>query len=103
MSGRRWLPYIVLLVAAASLACGDTTGPTKHLGKRTSVNAPTGASFGRYILISGAWTCVEDCDEGGGGSGTSRTDGLPGLPDTLRKMPIPVDTSTTFSFPRFGF
>lgn len=107
MSGRRWLPYVALLATAASLACSDTTGPTRHLDKRASLNAPTGASFGRYILISGAWTCVDGCDDGGengggGGGGTSRTDGFPFAGDSLHTVPLPADTGTTFHFPGFG-
>src|SRR5690349_7162359 len=97
MSGRRWLPYIALLAAAASLACGDTVGPTSPLGKRTTVNAPKNASFGRWILISGAWTCVAGCDDdgdtgGGAGGVTPKTDGLPSGPDT----------TSTFELPDFG-
>jgi len=88
MSGRRWLPYIALLVAAASLACSDATSPTTPLQKRTSLSAPTNASFGRYILISGVWTCVESCDDDGApapkaeGSSTS-PESVPAVPDSI--------------------
>ena len=65
MPGRRWLPYIALLAAAASLACGDIASPTSPIQKRTNRTAPVGASYGRYILISGVSTCVEDCGDDG--------------------------------------
>ena len=86
MPGRRWLPYIALLAAAASLACGDVSSPTSPVQKRTTRTAPVGASFGRYILISGAWTCVEGCDEDGGPS--PRAEGDSTVIDTLPVLPL---------------
>lgn len=97
MPGRRWLPYIALLGAAASLACGDIASPTSPVQKRTTRTAPVGASFGRYILISGSWTCVEGCDDEGGPApraegDSSATDALPDIPlDSVLPEELPTD------------
>ena len=86
MSGRRWLWCIALVCAGATLACGDVTSPSSSTQKR----APGGASFSRYILISGVETCVEDCDEEGGGGGTNpRAEGLP--PSPIDSLQVPID------------
>lgn len=92
MSGRRWLWIIALGTAAASVACSDSVGPTPQLQKKASLATPAGASFGRYILISGVVTCVEDCDDSGPGE---RVEGLPATsPDTLGVPEITADTSS---------
>lgn len=88
MSGRRWLWCIALVCAGASLACGDVTSPSSSTQKR----APSGASFSRYILISGVETCVEDCDEEGGGGTNARSDGLPTSPVDSLPIQTPIDT-----------
>ena len=90
MSGRRWLSYLALLGAAASLACGDVTSPTSPLQKQKSPTAPVGAAFGRYILISGAWTCVEGCDDDGGPSVNVEGDSL--STGSLPVLTLPVDS-----------
>ena len=93
MSGRRWLWVFALVAAAGTVACSDATAPSRPLQKKASLAKPTGASFGRYILISGVVTCVEDCDNDGGpgqkadGGPLTGSDSLPGValppPDTL--------------------
>ncbi len=97
MSARRWLWCLTLVVAGFSLACGDYSSPTSPVQKSTPT-APAGAVFGRYILISGVWTCVEDCeaDEGGGKQGEDpyqKVDGLPSTLDSLPTAPVPVDST----------
>lgn len=88
MSGRRWLWFVALALAGASLACGDVTSPSSSTQKR----APGGATFSRYILISGVETCVEDCDDEGGRGGTTvRSEGLP--------TSLPVDSLFILSLP----
>jgi hypothetical protein len=64
MSGRRLFRYLAVVSAAAGLACGDYTALTSPAPKK-AVNpaSPVGASFSRYILISGAQVCVEGCIE----------------------------------------
>ena len=92
MSGRRWLCVFALVAAAGSVACSDSTSPTSPLPKKASLTTPTGAAFGRYILISGVVTCVEECDDSGPGE---RVEGVPATsPDTLQALQIPADTST---------
>ncbi len=92
MSGRRWLWVLALGASAAGIACSDSVGPTpKQLQKKASLSTPTGASYGRYILISGVVTCVEECDDGPG----QRESGLPGTAlDSLPTMALPADTSS---------
>ncbi|HJQ09720.1 MAG TPA: hypothetical protein VJ840_01695 [Gemmatimonadaceae bacterium] len=90
MSARRWLWSLVALVAAASLACGDYTGPTSPVKQqKVAPTAPAGAVFGRYILISGVWTCVEECEDQDDNTddpgGRQKIDGLPG--GTLDSLP----------------
>ena len=93
MSGRRWLWVLALGAATVTSACSDSVGPTTPLQKKASLAKPTGASFGRYILISGVVTCVEECDDDGGPG--QRVDGLPATsPDTLQVLEIPADTSS---------
>jgi len=47
----------------AGLACGDYAHPTSPTSpKLDTPTAPVGASFSRYILISGVWVCTSDCD-----------------------------------------
>ena len=93
MSGRRWLWVLALGTAAATIACSDSVGPNTPLQKKASLAKPTGASFGRYILISGVVTCVEECDDDSGPG--QRAEGLPATgPDTLELPEIPADTSS---------
>ena len=88
MSGRRWLWFVALAFAGASLACGDVTSPTSSTQKR----APGGASFSRYILISGVETCVDECDDEGSGGTGARAEGLPTYPvDSLPMLLPPID------------
>ena len=64
MSGRRLFRYLAAVSAVAGLACGDYTALTSPLPtKAVNLTAPVGATFSRYILISGAQTCVEGCNE----------------------------------------
>jgi hypothetical protein len=63
MSGRRLIRYLAVVSAVACLACGDTTrltSPTPQ--KRVAPTSNVDATFSRYILISGAWVCVEGCE-----------------------------------------
>ena len=63
MSGRRLIRYLAAVSAVACLACGDATGLTSPTTQKP--RAPTSnvnATYSRYILISGAWVCVEGCD-----------------------------------------
>jgi hypothetical protein len=64
MSLRRLLWCAALVSAGATIGCSDVAGPTPD--KKLSPSAPARASFARYILISGVWTCVDGCDEVGG-------------------------------------
>ena len=92
MSGRRWLCVFALVAAAGSVACSDSTSPTSPLPKKASLTTPTRAAFGRYILISGVVTCVEECDDSGPGE---KVEGVPATsPDTLETLQIPADSST---------
>lgn len=63
MSGHRVFRYIALSMGIlAGLACGDYAHPTSPTSaKLDTPTAPVGASFSRYILISGVWVCVDDC------------------------------------------
>jgi len=63
MFSHRVFRYLGLaLSAAAVLSCGDYTSSTSPVQAKVLPPSPTvGASFSRYILISGAWVCVEDC------------------------------------------
>jgi hypothetical protein len=64
MTGNRVFRYLALVSAAAGIACGDYTGLTSPTQQKVvNPTANVGASFSRYILISGAWVCVEVCDE----------------------------------------
>ena len=63
MLGHRVFRYLAVVGAAAGLACGDYTGVTSPpQQKQVNPTANVGASFSRYILISGAWVCAEDCE-----------------------------------------
>lgn len=63
MSGHRILRYLAVVSAAAGLACGDYSGLTSPPQQKVvTPTANVGASFSRYILISGVWTCVEGCE-----------------------------------------
>jgi len=63
MSAHRAVRYLVLGVGIlAGLACGDYAHPTSPASSNVSPTAPVGASYSRWILISGAWVCVDDCD-----------------------------------------
>ena len=64
MKGHRVFRYLALVSAAAGLACGDYTGITSPSQQKVvNPTASVGASFSRYILISGALVCVEGCDQ----------------------------------------
>lgn len=92
MPGRRWLCVLVLVTAAGTVACGDATAPTQPLQKKASLTKPTGATFGRYILISGVVTCVEDCDDDGGPG--QKAAGVPLIgSDSLPAVAIPLDSA----------
>ena len=64
MLSHRVVRYLGLaLSAAAVLSCGDYTSSTSPSQAKSLPPSPTaGASFSRYILISGAWVCVEGCN-----------------------------------------
>lgn len=95
MSGRRWLSVLALAAAGASVACSDSVGPATPLPRKASLATPTGASLGRYILISGVVTCVEDCASDSGLA--PKQQGLPPTsPDTL---PTRVLSAPTFIAP----
>jgi len=66
MSSHRVFRYMAIGVGVLGcLACGDYAHPTSPTsGKFDAPTAPAGASFSRYILISGAWVCVDDCSTG---------------------------------------
>src|SRR5256885_12538352 len=98
MPGRRWLGCVVLLSVAALSACSDFTGPTSSAQQKPT--SPVGASFSRYILISGAWTCVEGCDDDSGPD--QKVEGLPTTaPDSSQLIPIdlipflPIDSTAS--------
>ena len=62
MSGRRLFRYLATVSAFACLACGDYTALTSPTPKKVvTTTSPVGASFSRYILISGVMVCVEGC------------------------------------------
>jgi hypothetical protein len=65
MSAHRVFRYLVLGVGImAGLACGDYAHPTSpSSSKIVSPTAPVGASYSRWILISGAWVCLDGCDD----------------------------------------
>ena|SRR2546423_7721680 len=92
MSGGRWFRYLATVSAVAGLvACGDYTGSTSPPEKKMTPTSPVGASFSRYILISGAWTCVEDCEEGDdGGDRQLKLQSLPTSPDSSLVDSIPA-------------
>ncbi len=54
-----------LLAVAALAACNPTssTGPVPATEAKSAKNipVPNHVSTSRYILISGVWTCVEEC------------------------------------------
>jgi hypothetical protein len=69
MSGHRVFRYLAVGVGALlCLACGDSALPTSptsaKLELQTGPNVPVGATYSRYILISGVWVCV-DCPADG--------------------------------------
>ena len=65
MLGHRVVRYLALTVSLlAGSACGDYTRLTSPApSKIATPTVPVGASFSRYILISGVWVCVEDCEK----------------------------------------
>ncbi len=89
MSRRRWMGYLAVMGVVVGLAaCGDYTASTSPPQKKISPTAPVGGVYSRYILISGVWTCVEECDD-------SREPGIEGLPpvtDSLTVDSLPADT-----------
>jgi len=64
MSRHHVVRYLVIATSVlAGVSCGDLSHPMAPApSKQVSPTAPVGASFSRYILISGVWTCVENCD-----------------------------------------
>jgi len=88
MPVRRWLGCVALVCVVAIAGCHDFTGPTSSAQKKPT--SPVGASFSRYILISGVWTCIEACDDNGGPD--QKADNLPtSSPDSSSIVPIPLD------------
>ncbi len=64
MLGCRVFRYLAVVSAVAGLACGDYTGPTSPSQQKVvNPTSNVGASFSRYILISGVWVCVEGCEQ----------------------------------------
>jgi hypothetical protein len=66
---------VLTIAALAGLACGDYSSPTSPSSYKPKVLSPSMVSqpsFSRYILISGAWVCV-DCaiEPNTGQSGTN--------------------------------
>ena len=88
MPVRRWLGCVALVFVAAIAGCRDSMGPTSSVQKKPS--SPTGASFSRYILISGAWTCVEGCDDNDGPD--QKVEDLPATPPDSSGI-IPIDSA----------
>ena len=71
--------YLAVVSAVAGLAgCGDYTASTSPPQKKINPTAPAGGVYSRYILISGVWTCVEECDVG-----DPSVDGFPVVSDSL--------------------
>ena len=66
MFSHRVFRYLGLaLTAAAAISCGDLTSSTSPAQAKVLPPSSTArASFSRYILISGAWVCVEGCGVG---------------------------------------
>lgn len=89
MSGRRWLCVLALVAAAA---CSEATGPTIPAQKKPSLAKPTGASYARYILISGVVTCVEDCGGEGDPGAAVQAAPMTGA-DSLPAVVVPVDST----------
>ena len=88
MPVRRWLGCVALVCVAAIAGCRDSMGPTSSVRKKPT--SPVGASFSRYILISGAWTCVDGCDEDSGPD--QKAEGLPTAAPDSSVIPMPVDS-----------
>ncbi len=64
MLGHRAFRYLAVVSAVAGLACGDYTGATSPSSQKVvNPTSNVSASFSRYILISGAWVCVEGCED----------------------------------------
>ena len=92
MSHGRWIGYLAVLTVVAGLAaCGDYTASTSPPQKK-SLSAPRGAVHSRYILISGVWTCVEECEAGDPG-----VEGFPSGSDSLTVGGIPADSVSVSS------
>jgi hypothetical protein len=93
MPVNRWLGCLALVCVAGIAACSDSMGPSSSVQKKPT--SPVGASFSRYILISGAWTCVEGCDDEGAGP-DQKIEGLPAAPPDSNQVPLeipPADSS----------
>ena len=87
MSHGRWMGYLAVLTVVAGLAaCGDYTASTSPPQKKSNLSAPVGAVHSRYILISGVWTCVEECDDG------PKVEGFPADSDSSIVDSLPLDT-----------
>jgi hypothetical protein len=64
MKGRRLFRYLTAVSGLAGLACGDYASPTSPLqNKHLSPTVPVAAVYSRWMLISGVWTCVDNCDD----------------------------------------
>ncbi len=66
MSSRILRKSILIIAALAGLACGEfssPTSPSSYKPKAVPQSADVHASFSRYILISGVWVCVDDCQK----------------------------------------
>jgi hypothetical protein len=87
MSRRRWMGYLAVMGVVVGLAaCGDYTASTSPPQKKVNPTAPGGGVYSRYILISGVWTCVEECDDS-----DPKVEGLPSVTDSLTVDSIPAD------------
>ena len=85
----RWLGCVALVSVVAIAGCHDFTGPTSSAQKKPT--SPVGASFSRYIIVSGVWTCVEECDDSGGPS--QKADDFPtSSSDSSAAIPMSFDS-----------
>ena len=96
MSGRRWFRYLAAVSALAGLACGDYTGSTSPSAKKITPTSPVRGSYSRYILISGVWTCVEECDSS---DPQPNAEGFPSKPDSLPTDSLPIQALPPDSLP----
>ena len=101
MSARRWLRYLAVASIVACLACGDYTASTSPVRKKVSPTTPVNGRYSRYILISGVWTCVEDCDtQGDPGDPGGSIEGFPPATDSLPIQALPLDSIPLDTIPQ---